>query len=54
MTISLAEFIYRQNVRHYTHELSAGATGPRRKILLSLIAAEDAKADKAFWPPAVD
>jgi|SRR5579871_1885659 len=51
MSPSLAEFIHRQNMRHYRKEISAGATGPRRSMVLSLMAAEDAMADKQGWPP---
>ena len=54
MPISLGEFIHRQNVRHYTKELSAGANGPRRKMLLSLMAVEEAKADKEGWKSTFD
>ena len=53
MPQSLAEFIHRQNMRHYTRALSAGATGPRREMLLSLMAAEVSMADKAGWSPTV-
>lgn len=49
MPPSLAEFIHHQNMRHYTKELSTTASGPRRVMLLSLIAVEAAKADKAGW-----
>lgn len=51
MPPSLAEFVHRQNMRHYTRALSAGATGARRSMLLSLMAAEDAVADKEGRPP---
>jgi hypothetical protein len=54
MSISLAEFIHRQNIRHYTKELSTSTSGPRRKTLLSLIAVEAAKADKEGWPQTYD
>lgn len=54
MSISLAEFIHRQNVRHYTKELAANTSGPRRKQLLSLMAAEAARADKEGWPQTYD
>jgi len=49
MPTSLAEFIHHGNMRHYTKELSTAASGPRRVMLLSLIAAETTRADKAGW-----
>ena len=54
MPTSLAEFIHRQNMRHYTNELSTVTGGPRRVMLLSLIAVEAAKADKAGWATRYD
>ena len=54
MPPSLAEFIHQQNIRHYTKELSTSASGPRRVMLLSLIAVEAAKADKEGWKPRND
>ena len=47
MSESLAEFIHRQNLRHYNKELSIAANGPRKTMLLSLLARECARAHKA-------
>jgi hypothetical protein len=44
MSLSQAEFVHRQNIRHYEQELSVSAAGPRRTMLLLLMAEERAAA----------
>ena len=48
---SLAELIHRQNMRRYKYELWTTTSAARRAMLLSLIAAEDARADTQGWVP---
>jgi hypothetical protein len=53
MSQSQGEFIHRENMRHYRQELSITPVGPRRKMLLSLLANEQSSADEQGWPPAL-
>ena len=51
MPPTLAELIHRQNMRRYRYELWITTSAVRRAMLLSLIAAEDARADREGWAP---
>jgi hypothetical protein len=44
MSVSQPAFIHQQNIRHYEQELSITPVGPRRKMLLLLMARERASA----------
>jgi hypothetical protein len=50
----MAEFIHRQNLRHYREELSTSPGGPRQRMLLWLMANEIAKAAREGWAAKFD
>lgn len=45
------EFLHRINVANYTRQLRAGPDAPRRKVLMSLLAEEGARAKLHGWFP---
>jgi len=53
MSQSQGEFVHRENMRRYRQELASTPVGPRRKMLLSLLAKEQSSADEQGWPPAL-
>ena len=45
------EFLHRSNVTNYTRQLRAGPDASRRKVLMSLLAEEGARAKLHGWFP---
>ena len=53
MAMSTQEFVYRRNVVNYMRQLRDAGDDDRRKLLLTLLAEEAAKARLAGWMPLI-
>lgn len=51
MEMSTQEFVYRRNVLNYLKQLRETLDEDRRRMLMSLLAEEAARAKRAGWMP---